>query len=420
MPPEIKIKNGHPDITIRYTDVRNFSLKLCEPLEKEDFVAQPISDVSPPKWHLAHTTWFFEQFVLRENVNNYQVFDPNFNYLFNSYYKTVGDHWIRAKRGTLTRPTVDDVLAYRAHVDDAMIQFLDVSSLSEQTQSVIEVGLHHEQQHQELLLYDIKAILGYNPIFPTYRTGKPYQNIKSKMDWLSVEGGLYTIGHQGSDFCYDNELGVHQVHLMPFAIADSLVTNGDYLEFIRDDGYTSFKYWMSDGWDWVQANGISSPEYWHKFEGDWKIYSLEGLMNLDLDEPVSHVSFYEADAYARWKGFRLPSEFEWEVACKEHDPTIPKSANFADNDILKPVTTRETQFYGNLWEWTESAYRPYPYFTIADGAIGEYNGKFMINQMVLRGGSFGTSRNHIRSTYRNFFHPHLRWMFSGIRLAQHI
>ncbi len=404
----------------QYQKVRSHSEFICEPLEVEDYVVQPVMDVSPPKWHLAHTTWFFENFILVPHKKGYKVFDPNHAYLFNSYYITAGDRWTRAARGHLTRPTVKDIYAYRKYVDDQMIEFLDsISDISEELKYVFEIGFQHEQQHQELLFYDIKYILGHNPLFPAYKDVRSAEQSTPDINWLRQDSGMYQIGHQEDGFCFDNELNAHEVFLPAFEIRSGIVSNAEFLEFINAGGYDDSTLWLSEGWDWVNQNQINAPMYWHRMDDQWHVYTLSGLKPMDPYEPVSHVSFYEADAFARWKGVRLPTEFEWEVACRHFEPTIPKAANFVENDHLKPIS-EGTQFYGNLWDWTESAYRPYPGYKPVEGTLGEYNGKFMMNTMVLRGGSYATSRDHIRPTYRNFFHPHLQWMFSGIRLAKYV
>ncbi len=409
----------------RYKQVRQQTEALCKPLGKEDYVVQPVVDVSPPKWHLAHTTWFFETLLLQEFKSDYEVFDQDYNYLFNSYYETVGERVLRTDRGNLTRPGVTEVYAYRKHVDEAMTHLFEgETALIDEFYKVLEIGLQHEQQHQELLITDIKYILGHNPIFPSYfEEVSLLQNNQGRIaNFLEIPDGLYPIGHQGEGFCYDNELGLHQVYLPAYQIMDRLVTNDEYLEFILEGGYGDFRFWLMEGWEWVKAHEVSSPLYWHRLEGKWQSYNLHGLQPLDGNAPVTHISFFEADAYARWKGMRLPSEFEWETASKMYQPQVPDQAEFQESGRFLPLPTTgdNTQFYGDAWEWTGSAYRPYPYFKQDDGALGEYNGKFMINQMVLRGGSCATPRDHIRSSYRNFFHPHLRWQFTGIRLASHV
>jgi len=409
------------NIASYYLNVRKKTQSLCEPLEIEDFVVQPIVDVSPLKWHLAHTTWFFETFVLLPNLKGYRVFNEKYPYLFNSYYISAGNRWTRANRGQLTRPTVKEIFEYRSYVDKKMEDFLSASPYDEEIVSLIELGCNHEQQHQELFLYDIKRILGDNPLFPEYITiDEGTELVEKKNEWLSVDEGTYQIGFEGDGFHFDNEEGRHRTFLHEYKIGANLISNGDYLEFIEDGGYQNHLLWLSEAWDWLCENQFKAPRYWHQEDGgEWWNYTLGGYKSVKKEDPVAHISYYEADAFARWKGCRLPTEFEWEVACNLHSPEIPRGANFLEQNKFGAVQTNTNDFYGNLWEWTSSAYSPYPYFKVADGALGEYNGKFMINQMVLRGGSYGTSKTHIRSTYRNFFHPHLRWIFSGIRLAKH-
>lgn len=338
--------------------------------------------------------------------------------LFNSYYVSAGDRWTRSNRGQLTRPTVEEIFDYRTYVDNAMEVFLerDQPELSD----VITLGFHHEQQHQELFLYDVKRILGDNPLFPTYIYHQPVAGLdkgSTSNNWLKIDEGIYSIGFEGNGFHFDNEKGYHKVFLHEYEIQESLVTNGEYLEFIYDGGYTHFGHWLSEAWDWVNENHIKAPRYWHKIDGEWWVYTLGGLEKVALEDPVCHVSFYEADAFAKWKGCRLPTEQEWEVACLKYAMNSP--SNFLEEDQFRTLPTGGANFLGNVWEWTSSPYTPYPFYAPPSGALGEYNGKFMVNQMVLRGGSYGTPRNHIRPTYRNFFHPHLRWMFAGIRLAKH-
>jgi ergothioneine biosynthesis protein EgtB len=377
----------------RYKKVRQHTEQICGPLQTEDYVVQPIADVSPPKWHLGHTTWFFETFILKPNLTGYKEFDPNYNYVFNSYYETVGNRVIRTDRGNLSRPTVADVYRYRQYVDEAMAKFLG-KEVTAEIQELLELGFNHEEQHQELLYYDIKYILGHNPLFPAY--SKHYQSPdfkQGKPGLVSVAEGVYEVGHNGEGFCFDNELNRHKVYLNAFEISRTMVTNAEYFAFINADGYHDFRFWHAEGWDWVKTNKIEAPLYWYLIDGKWYNYTLTGLQLIKDAEPVCHISYYEAYAYAMWKGMRLPTEFEWEVAA--------------------------TQFkWGKSWEWTESAYLPYPGFTKAPGAIGEYNGKFMVNQKVLRGASDATPIGHSRITYRNFFHPNLRWQFTGIRLAR--
>ncbi|MGF6847710.1 ergothioneine biosynthesis protein EgtB [Chitinophaga sp. W3I9] len=377
----------------QYETVRRRSEKICAPLKTEDYVVQPIVDVSPPKWHLGHTTWFFETFILLPNAKGYTVFDPQYNYVFNSYYESVGARVIRTNRGNLSRPAVEDIMRYRKYVDEAMTDFLK-EELSPELQELFILGLNHEEQHQELLYTDIKYILGHNPLFPAYDIHhKDIPIVNNPGDtWLNIRAGVYDIGFAGDGFCFDNELGRHTVYLQDYKISTTLVTNTEYLDFIQAGGYQDFRYWHAEGWDWVKNNQVTTPMYWYNIDGKWMHYTWQGLQPIMPDAPVTHISYYEAAAYAAWKGQRLPTEFEWEVAA-------PQLA------------------WGQRWEWCESAYLPYPGFAKAPGAIGEYNGKFMINQMVLRGGSEVTSPNHSRITYRNFFHPSLRWQFTGIRLA---
>jgi ergothioneine biosynthesis protein EgtB len=402
----------------RYQQVRQISEKICQPLAIEDYPIQSMPDVSPPKWHLAHTTWFFETFVLLPHLPGYTVFHPQFGYLFNSYYEAVGARHPRHQRGLLSRPTVSEVYRYRTHVDRAMTTLLSQTSTPPDLADLIVLGLHHEQQHQELLLTDIKHILALNPLHPIYRDDLEAQleATDSTFEWLIYPGGLAEIGHEGDEFAFDNESPRHQTFVRDYQLGSRLVTNGEYLEFIQAGGYQQSKYWLAEGWATVQSCQWQAPLYWESIDGEWWVMTLGGLRKLDEREPVCHVSFYEADAYATWNGKRLPTEAEWELATAN----LPPVGNFLDNDLLHPTQARDRQhqFFGDVWEWTQSAYLPYPGFKIADGAIGEYNGKFMCNQMVLRGGSCATSANHIRPTYRNFFPPATRWQFSGIRLAR--
>lgn len=378
----------------QYKTIRNRSEKICKPLQTEDYVVQPVADISPPKWHLGHTTWFFETFILKPHFFNYQEFNTAYNYVFNSYYETIGARVIRTDRGNLSRPTVADVYQYRAYVDEAMHSFL-AKDIGEEVKEVLILGLNHEQQHQELLAYDIKYILGHNPLFPAYADDHIEQDLEiSNEGWISIKEGIYNIGYEGEDFCFDNELGKHKVYLHDFDIAKELVSNGQYLEFVKSGSYQDFKFWHAEGWDWVNQNQIKAPLYWYFVDGEWFRYDLAGgLKPINLSDAVSHVSYYEAAAFAAYCGQRLPTEFEWEVASEQFN-------------------------WGKLWEWTQSAYLPYPGFSKAPGAIGEYNGKFMVNQKVLRGASVATPADHQRKTYRNFFHANLRWHYSGIRLAK--
>lgn len=376
-----------------YSTIRSYTEKLCAPLKIEDYIPQPVPFISPPKWHLAHTTWFFEEMVLKKYLKGYKQFHPDFGFLFNSYYNSVGTRTLRADRGNMTRPTVEEVYAYRRYVDDAMKELLK-QPISPSLKELVVLGLNHEQQHQELLLTDLKYILGHNPLFPVYKNDFNLCDRKNdRKGWLTIAEGVYEIGFNGDGFCYDNELGRHKVFLNEFTIAEGLVTNADFIEFIEAGGYETFSFWLDEGWTWLQENSVNSPLYWHKIGGIWHQYTLAGLKKVAPEQIVTHLSFYEAAAFALWKGMRLATEFEWEIASNKMQ-------------------------WGKRWEWTGSAYLPYPNFNIAEGAVGEYNGKFMINQMVLRGASTATSPKHSRITYRNFFHAEARWQYSGIRLVK--
>lgn len=412
-----------------FQTVRQQTNTLCQPLAIEDYVIQSIEDVSPPKWHLAHTTWFFETFVLAKYLTGYQSFDSSFRYLFNSYYQGIGLPFPRAKRGLLSRPTVATIYAYREHVDHAIAALLKEApaELLLELHPLIILGLQHEQQHQELLLMDIKHNFAIDPNFPCYtRSTEPStSSISPTLRFIETEGGLIDIGYKQGDFCFDNELPVHKKFLTPYAVASQLVTNSEYLTFINEGGYQNPRWWLADGWDCVLKNHWQAPFYWHSQDNEWLIFTLNGLKQLDEREPVSHISFYEADAYARWYGARLPLEEEWEHFVDLHSMDIAK-ANLMESGLFHPQAASNEkdslpqQFFGELWEWTASAYSAYPGYTPLSGEPGEYNGKFMTNQMVLRGGSCVTPAAHIRSSYRNFFQPEKRWQFSGIRLAKSI
>lgn len=377
-----------------FLETRKHTENICKPLEIEDYVVQPVIDVSPPKWHLGHTSWFFEEFLLKPFKPDYKIFHENFAFVFNSYYENVGKRVLRTDRGNLSRPGVAEVYTYREYITLQMSELLSNVSSSE-IEEILLIGIHHEKQHQELLLTDIKYILGHNPLFPKYDETfceNPSQNFEQQ--WIEIPEGIYEIGHtKPEEFCYDNELNAHKVYLQHYNISNKLVTNGEYIEFIEAGGYKDHNLWHAEGLDWKKTNNICAPMYWHKIEGAWYQYSLLGLNKLDRNSPLSHISYFEAFAYAQWKGCRLPTEFEWEVAQGYFD-------------------------WGSRWEWTESAYLPYPGYAKAEGAIGEYNGKFMVNQKVLRGGSVATPTNHTRPTYRNFFQTNLRWQYTGIRLAK--
>ncbi len=407
----------------RYSQVRSFTHALCEPLVTEDYVVQSMQDVSPTKWHLAHTTWFFETFVLKAFASEYRPYHPEFAYLFNSYYVQAGERHSRPKRGLISRPTVEEVYLYRAYVDEQMRKLLDGASGPEIGEMArrVEIGLNHEQQHQELILTDIKHVLAENPLRPVYHAVEAvgHSALPPAATWIEHSGGLRDIGYAGDGFCYDNEGPVHRYFLEPFAYASRLVTNRDFLEFVEAGGYDRTELWLSEGWAAVEREGWEAPGYWERIDDRWWHFTLQGFRPVNLDEPVCHVSYFEADAYARWSDARLLTEFEWEVASQD----VEIDGNFVEEGHFHPVPTRgrtgvPEQMFGDVWEWTRSQYSPYPRYKPEPGALGEYNGKFMCNQFVLRGGSVATSRSHIRRTYRNFFHPAARWQFTGIRLAR--
>lgn len=413
--------DARPCLLERYLEVRASTEELAHPLSAEDQMVQSMADASPTKWHRAHTTWFFETFLLLPHAPGYSVFDDRFTYLFNSYYKRLGGHPIRAQRGLWSRPSHEDVAAYRAHVDRAMENWLH-DGVPPHIEPLVELGLNHEQQHQELILTDIQHALWLNPLHPAYLAdetiSKTPPNAISRAPWIDFPGGLHDIGHAGPGFCFDSETPRHQEFLRPFRLASRLVTNGEYLRFIADGGYERPELWLSEGWDEACANGWQAPLYWARDGDRWLHFTLRGVRPVDPAEPVCHVSYYEADAYARWAGARLPLESEWEVAAS----TLPVEGNFLDQRRFHPAPAPAAsglqQMFGDLWEWTASPYVGYPGFQPDPGALGEYNGKFMSNQMVLRGGSCATPRSHIRASYRNFFPPRARWQFMGIRLAQ--
>lgn len=406
------------ELLVRYKQIRATTEQICRPLTVEDYVVQPIVDVSPPKWHLAHTTWFFENFILAEYTPNYTIYSADYNYMFNSYYESMGERALRPNRGNSTRPTVEEIYAYRKLVDENIEAYLASNpELTEAQQLVIEIGLQHEQQHQELLVTDIKYILGHNPLFPAYKEAAVASiDNAAPIQYLSMEEGVYEVGHNGEGFGFDNEFGRHKTYIQAFTAANRLTNNGEYLAFINAGGYQQTEHWLSDGWTWVNENNIQTPMYWHYVDGQWMQYNLVGgLQPLDMNAPVTHISFYEATAYASWAGKRLLTEQEWEVFADQYQPEI--TGNFQNSGLLKPVNGSGTEILGNCWQWTNSAYLAYPGYRRPPGALGEYNGKFMINQMVLRGGSCATPQSHIRHTYRNFFQPWHRWQFTGIRLA---
>nr|WP_296383457.1 ergothioneine biosynthesis protein EgtB [Reyranella sp.] len=393
----------------RFLAVRRQTEALAEPLSLEDQTVQSMPDASPTKWHLAHTTWFFETFLLKPQLSDYRPFDPSYEYLFNSYYEAVGPRHPRPQRGIITRPGVDEVLAYRRHVTEAMVPLIAQSNATD----LIELGLHHEQQHQELILMDIKHALSLNPLLSAYAPEPMPATTGAPISWLDFEGGLVEMGHAGESFAFDNEGPRHRIWVDPFALASRLVTCGEYEAFIADGGYRRPGFWLSAGWDCVQQRDWDAPLYWHE-DG---IFTLGGLRPRRAEEPVCHVSFYEAAAYAKWAGKRLPREAEWEIAAAD----VALDGNLLEDGLRHPAPADGeglAQMIGDVWEWTASPYVAYPGFREPAGAIGEYNGKFMANQMVLRGGCAATPRDHIRTTYRNFFPPDARWMFGGIRLAE--
>lgn len=417
MSPDQNEAPRHAPLAHRLAQVRQASERLAAPLSPEDCAIQSMPDASPVKWHLAHTTWFFETFVLERYLPGYRPFDPAFRVLFNSYYNGVGDKHPRPERGMLSRPSLDEIRAYRRHVDAAMPEVL-----ARAPAGLVELGLNHEQQHQELILTDLKHLLSRNPSRPAYQKPWPLTPVHPRTrGWIAHPARLYDIGHAGPAFAFDNEVPRHRVWLDAFSIATHPVTHGDFIAFIEDGGYRRHELWLSAGWDLVQARGWQAPMYWERRDGAWHTFTLHGMVPVDPNTPVCHVSFYEAEAFARWAGERLPTEAEWEVAARGARP----EGNFLESNALHPLPLREApadgspaQVFGDVWEWTRSDYGPYPGFRIAPGAVGEYNGKFMSGQYVLRGGSCATPASHIRATYRNFFPPEARWQFSGLRLAR--
>jgi ergothioneine biosynthesis protein EgtB len=413
----------------RLTETRRLSLGLAEPLSPEDMVVQAMDDASPTKWHLAHVTWFFETFVLARHLPEYRVFDEAFAYCFNSYYESEGPRHPRPARGLLTRPSTDEVLAYRAHVDDALDRLMAMETGDRrEIERLVEIGINHEQQHQELLLTDILALFAASPLKPAYRPlpagNSPNQGLQSPepLGWVTFAGGIRSIGHEGEGYAWDNEGPRHSALLRPFRLADRLVTNSEWMEFIADGGYRTPTLWLSDGWATVKREGWEAPGYWERKSDQWNGMSLRGLLPLERSAPVTHVSYYEADAFARWAGKRLPTEQEWEFAAAG---TLAEGNTLGSGELrprpaASPANGRLQQLFGDVWEWTGSAYLPYPGYRPVEGALGEYNGKFMVNQHVLRGASCVTADGHSRPTYRNFFYPHQRWQFTGLRLAAEI
>lgn len=405
-----------------FLSVRSFTEQIVSPLETEDFVIQAMEDVSPAKWHLGHTTWFFEAFILIPYDSSYTAFHPQFDLLFNSYYVTHSRPFARADRGVISRPTVEEIMSYRQYVEDHLLNLLDQAdvSLLQKIYPIIEVGIHHEQQHQELLFMDIQYNLSCNPLMPVYSSPTPHASRAApNQKWIHFEEGMKLIGHENKTFSYDNERPRHKVWLHDYSLASRPVTNGEYIDFMQDGGYQTAKYWLSDGWNIVNERGWNSPLYWKKKDEEWYHFTLSGFRKVNTSEPVCHISYYEADAFARWAGNRLPTEQEWENAFSH----TSIKGNFAESELYRPSADYQddehelAKGFGDVWEWTMSPYTPYPGHKPYEGVLGEYNAKFMSNQMVLRGGSCVTPASHMRSTYRNFFHPDRRWQFSGLRLA---
>jgi len=414
-------ESAHQLLIDRFTDVRTATVALTEGLSDADATVQSMEDASPAKWHLAHTSWFFETFILRDFVKGYEHFRDGFDFLFNSYYEAEGARHSRAARGMITRPSLEEIKRYRAWVDEAMIAALP--ALEEKSLELVDLGLHHEQQHQELLLTDVKHMFAQNPLKPAWHASDDDRHISSHvpLEWIEGRSGLTAMGHDGDDFAFDCETPRHEVLLTPHALANRCVTNAEWIEFIQDGGYAKPEYWLSDGWAWVQQEEIRAPLYWEETDGQWRWFTLNGMQHVDLHAPVTHISLYEADAYAAWADARLPTETEWESGAAG----VAVNPNDASHHHVRPSgpvpgSTGLMQMFGDVWEWTGSAYRPYPGFKPAEGAVGEYNGKFMSGQFVLRGGSCATPDGHIRSSYRNFFYPHQRWQFTGLRLAKDI
>ncbi|MDF2493876.1 ergothioneine biosynthesis protein EgtB [Sphingomonas sp.] len=402
-----------------YRSTRALTDALAAPLSDADSTVQSMDDASPAKWHLAHTSWFFETFVLRDHIAGYRLHDPRFPFLFNSYYEAEGRRHARARRGMVTRPTLDEVRGYRAAVDAALLAALP--GLPPEARTLVELGCHHEQQHQELLVTDILHLFAENPLEPALWPAAPKVpvGVPAPITWIEQGEAIIDIGHDGDAFAFDCEGPRHRALVAPHAIASRTVTNGEWQQFISDGGYRDPRWWLSDGWAWVQRERIAAPLYWEEQDGVWTRFGLDGRRAVDPAAPVTHVSFFEADAYASWAGARLPTEFEWEAAAAGHDPAGGNQMDEAGPVEPRPAA-KAPAFFGDVWEWTGSAYRPYPGFAPADGAVGEYNGKFMSGQFVLRGGSCATPRGHARASYRNFFYPHQRWQFTGVRLAKDI
>ena len=413
-PAETVSRDSAESLSVKYARIRARSLELAAPLAPEDTVVQSMPDVSPTKWHLAHVTWFFERFLIQPNMPNYVPFDESFDFLFNSYYYTAGQMHARPKRGLLSRPTLARIVDYRRYVDEHMLDLIEDRQDDTAFASVVVLGLNHEQQHQELLLTDIKHVLSCNPMLPAYDAGLAVQESQpvDRHAFFNGATGVHPIGADGEGFCFDNETPRHNALLHEHRIGSRLITNGEYREFIRDGGYVECDLWLSDGWSTINTEGWNRPLYWSEdLESE---FTLGGPREIDDNAPVCHVSFYEADAFARWAGARLPTEFEWEHAAADE----PVDGNMFETGFLHPVPGSNQQLFGDVWEWTSSSYAPYPGFVPLDGSLGEYNGKFMCNQVTVRGSSCVTPTDHARPSYRNFFYPHMRWQFLGIRLAK--
>ena len=436
--PRPELQGGRSEQYLKFIATRQATLALAAPLSPEDCAIQSMPDASPVKWHLAHTSWFFETFLLTVHLPGYQPFNTSFRVLFNSYYHAVGDRHPRPERGMLSRPSLDEVLAYRQYVDAATGELLAGDVLPPEADALVELGCHHEQQHQELMLTDVKHLLSRNPLKPVYQKQWPLTTVGARQPrWVAVAEGLREVGHAGSNFAFDNESPRHRVWLDAFEMASHPVTHGDFTAFINDGGYQRPELWLSAGWDAVVAGGWQAPMYWEQRDGQWVVFTLHGEVPVEPQAPVCHVSFFEAEAYARWANARLPTEAEWEVAARDAS-SKPETGNFLESGALHPLALQKrlkasagnadtiadtcviAQAFGDVWEWTRSDYAPYPGFRTAAGAVGEYNGKFMCGQYVLRGGSCVTPASHIRATYRNFFPPQTRWQFSGLRLARDV
>ncbi|HSI38796.1 MAG TPA: ergothioneine biosynthesis protein EgtB [Methylotenera sp.] len=407
-------QNQKESLISTFQKVRDKTLEICRHIQNEDYSSQPIPDVSPPKWHLGHTTWFFEEVILVRFLKNYQHHNNQYSSLFNSYYKALGKHTIQPNRGSLSRPTVEEITQYRTYVDRHLLELITQNVLSSEMLFLIEAGIHHEQQHQELLYMDIKYILGVNELETAYSKASLKDAPKPRVGWSEFKEDIYEVGFDGEEFAYDNEKPRHKNYLYPFAISQTLVTNGEFLEFIEDNGYSKPQHWLSQGWDWINEQQIEQPLYWSKQGGIWHEYTLYGLIPIDLHRPLVHISYFEADAFASWKKLRLPTEHELEVYLNNSQmkKTLEEDVLLHPNDSSSPS--------GEVWCWTRSQYSPYPRFKAFDGLLNEYNGKFMCNQFVLKGGCIATPNNHYRHTYRNFYQPQQRWMFSGIRLAKDV